>query len=178
MSGELLALLYDAIARETQVSMQHMMQHSLYSGGGSAIEGELLNSRVGKFVASHSPVYFPGKTLKKIAIAEMRHAEAIAERVSCLGGEPTTQPAPFRIGKMLKEILKIDKSEEEGAIKLYNQIIKMATDEGDKTTENLFRRRKTSPHIYRSVGNKVNNLSFPAPLHGLIESSIGGLGPL
>jgi bacterioferritin (cytochrome b1) len=39
----------------------------------------------------------------------MRHAEAIAERISSLVGEPTTQPASFKIGKTLKEILQIDK---------------------------------------------------------------------
>ena len=33
-----------------------------------------------------------------------------AERVSSLGGEPTTQPEPFKIGKTLKEILEIDTS--------------------------------------------------------------------
>jgi len=139
-SKELFESLNDATAREMKVSMQYMMQHTLYSGGGSVVETKSLGTRAGKFVASHSPVFLPGKSLKKIAVAEMKHAEAIAERVSSLGGEPTTQPAPFKIGKTLKEILGIDKAEEETAINLYNQIIAKAGQEGDETTERLFRR--------------------------------------
>ena len=77
--------------------------------------------------------------MKKIAITEMRHAEAIAERVSVLGGTPTIQPESFKIGKTLKEILELDKAEEEDAITLYNQIIEVARSEADKTTERLFR---------------------------------------
>jgi len=139
VANELMALLNDATAREMKVSMQYMMQHTLYSGGGSVVETKFLGTKAGNFVASHSPIFLPGRTLKKIVIMEMRHAERIAERVSALGGEPTTQPEPFRIGKTLREILEIDKVEEEAAISLYNQIITKAKEEGDETTERLFR---------------------------------------
>ena len=37
------------------------------------------------------------------------------------------------------DILEIDKAEEEATIKLYNQIITNANEEGDETTERLFR---------------------------------------
>jgi len=139
-SDGLLANLNDATAREMQVSMQYMMQHTLYSGRKTPLKNKPLNSRTENFVASHSPVYLPGKTLKKIAITEMRHAEAIAERVSNLGGEPVTQPRPFRIGGTLREIVEIDKNEEEAAIALYNRIIAEAKVEGDTVTEKLFKR--------------------------------------
>ncbi len=140
LSQDFLGLLNEATAREMQVSMQYMMQHALYSGGGPVIDGSQIDSKAGKFVASHSPFFFPGITLKKIAITEMRHAEAIAERVSFLGGETFTQPKSFMIGKTVKEILELDKLEEEGAIKLYNQIISVAHASGDGVTESLFRR--------------------------------------
>jgi len=139
-SPNLLFLLNEATAREIQVSMQYMLQHALYSGGGPVIERSQIDSKAGKFVASHSPFFFPGDTLKKIAIAEMRHAEAIAERVSFLGGEPLTQTKPFKIGNSVNEILKLDVMEEETAIQLYNQIINVAKLTGDEVTERLFRR--------------------------------------
>ena len=60
ISGDLMALLADATAREMKVSTQYMMQHTLYSGGGSAVDRGSLSSRAGKFVASHSPVFLPG----------------------------------------------------------------------------------------------------------------------
>ena len=140
VSGDLLTNLNEAIAREMQVSMQYMMQHTLYSGRRISLENTAHSSKTQKFVASHSPVYLPGKTLKKIAITEMRHAEAIAERASNLGGEPVTQPRSIKIGKTLKEVIEIDKDEEETAITLYNKIIVRAREEGDSITEELFQR--------------------------------------
>jgi bacterioferritin len=129
----LLSLLNSAIAREMQVSIQYMLQHAI----GSARTAQTA-AKQERFVATHSPVWLPGSSLKKIAITEMRHAEAIAERIVQLGGEPTTKPSPITIGKTPKEILEIDKSVEEGAIQLYKQIIDVSVKTGDETTKKLF----------------------------------------
>ena len=117
-SAELLGLLNDAIAREMQVSIQYMWQHVLWSG-------------VKAFVVKDE--------LKSIAVAEMKHAEAIAERLFYLGGTPTTKPSPIFVGKTLKEMIEQDRKDEEGAIKLYKTIIEKARKEGDETTHRLFR---------------------------------------
>lgn len=69
----------------------------------------------------------------------MKHAEAIAERLYYLGGIPTTKPEPIFVGKTLKEMIEQDTKDEEGAIKLYKQIIELARSEGDETTNRLFR---------------------------------------
>ncbi len=117
-SKELLDLLNKAIARELQVVVQYMWQHVLWSGvKGFAVKGEL----------------------ESIAIAEMKHAEAIAERLAYLGGIPTTKPDPIFVGETLKEMIERDKKDEEGAIQLYKQIIDVARKEGDETTEFLFK---------------------------------------
>jgi len=79
-----------------------------------------------------------GDTLRKIAIAEMKHAEAIAERLAYLDGTPTTKPDPIFIGNDLGEILRMDVKAEEEAILLYKQTIKVADEEGDITTRRLF----------------------------------------
>ena len=110
VSSDLMALLVDAASREMKVSMQYMMQHALHIGGDSSI------LKAAGFVSSHRLVFLPGRSLKKIAITEMRHAEAIAERVSNLGGDPPTQLAPLLLGKTVADILQIDKAEEEFAI--------------------------------------------------------------
>lgn len=118
-SSNLLKLLNEAIARELQVSIQYMWQHVLWKGvKGFAVKDEF----------------------KKIAIAEMKHAEAIAERLSYLGGIPTVQPNPIFVGKNLKEMLEQDKKDEENAINLYKEIIKAALNEEDITTARLFRK--------------------------------------
>lgn len=117
-SKELLDLLNQAIAREIQVSVQYMWQHVLWKGvKGFAVKGEL----------------------KKIAVAEMKHAEAIAERLNYLGGIPTTKPAPIFVGNTLKEMIEQDKKDEEGAIELYRRIVEVTRKEGDEVTNHLFR---------------------------------------
>jgi len=118
-SRELLEKLNDAVARELQVSIQYMWQHILWRGvRGFAVQEEL----------------------KKIAIAEMKHAEEIAERLAYLGGRPTTEPAPVFVGETLKEMIERDVKDEEAAIKLYKEIIELARKEGDITTARIFRR--------------------------------------
>ena len=117
-SAKLLDKLNDAIAREIQVSVQYMWQHVQWGGvKGFAVQGEL----------------------KSIAIAEMKHAEAIAERLYYLGAIPTTKPTPIFVGKTLKEMIAQDIKDEVGAITLYKKIIEMATKEGDVTTAFMFK---------------------------------------
>ena len=116
-SKQLLDMLNTGIAREIQVSVQYMWQHVMWSGVKAfAVQGEL----------------------KSIAVSEMKHAEAIAERLAYLGGTPTTKPDPIFVGTSLKEMLQQDKKDEEGAITLYKQIIEAANKEGDITTARLF----------------------------------------
>ncbi len=116
-SRKLLDLLNQGVAREIQVSIQYMWQHVQWSGTKAfAVKGEL----------------------KAIAVAEMKHAEAIAERLAYLGGVPTTKPEPIFVGKNLKEMLKRDAKDEEGAIRLYREIIALAAKEGDFVTRKLF----------------------------------------
>lgn len=116
-SAELLHLLNQAIAREIQVSVQYMWQHVLWKG----VKG-----------------YAVKDVFKSTAIAEMKHAEAIAERLNYLGGIPTTKPTPIFIGDTLKEMLEADKKAEEEAIAMYRKILQVARKEGDDTTEFLF----------------------------------------
>lgn len=118
-SKELLDLLNKGIARELQVAIQYIWQHVLWKGvEGFAVKDEL----------------------KTIAITEMKHAEAIAERLAYLGGTPTTKPDPIFVGGSLKEMIEKDKKDEESAIELYKKIIKKAKDKEDSTTARLFRK--------------------------------------
>ena len=116
-SKKLLEKLNLAIARELQVAIQYMWQHVLWSG----IKGIAVKD-----------------ALKSIAIAEMKHSEAIAERLVYLEGIPTTKPEPIFVGESLKEMISQDAKDEVGAIKLYKEIIKLAANEGDNTTKFLF----------------------------------------
>jgi bacterioferritin len=118
VSDKLKALLNDAIAREIQVSVQYMWQHVQVVGvKGVAVQDQF----------------------RSTAIAEMKHAEKIAERLWYLGGTPTTKPAPILVGTSLKEFIENDVQAEVEAVEMYRTIIKMASDEGDITTAFIFK---------------------------------------
>jgi bacterioferritin len=118
VSKKLLDQLNDAIAREIQVAIQYMWQHVQWGGvKGFAVHNEL----------------------KSIAVAEMKHAEAFAERLYYLGGTPTTKPTPIFVGTTLKEMITQDVKDEENAINLYKDIVELARKEEDETTNRLFR---------------------------------------
>ncbi len=137
-SADLLDLLNKAMARELQVSIQYMLQHATGASQETVASRKTPSTKQRQFVASHSPFWLPGPSLKKIAITEMRHAEAIAERIVLLGREPTTQPAAITLGKTTKEMLENDREQERQAIELYGQIIDVAGKQHDDVTRKLF----------------------------------------
>jgi bacterioferritin len=115
------------------------LQHTSLTGGkGSKTDAEPSQMKKGKFIGSHSPLWFPGTSLKKIAVTEMRHTEPVAERIVASGERPSTQPDPVVIGDSPKEMIEMDREAEEGAIRLYMQIIDVAKKQGDKITTKLF----------------------------------------
>jgi bacterioferritin len=116
-SAELKKMMNEAIARELKVSIQYMFQHIMIKGKRAR---------------------FIGTELRVIAIAEMLHAEKIAERLVYFGEVPTTTPSPVDITGTEQEILQKDIAEEAYAIDLYKKIVKKANDEGDSTTRLLF----------------------------------------
>jgi bacterioferritin len=116
-SSKLTDLMNKAIAREIQVTVQYMWQHVMAKG---------LNS------AEISDVF------EEVAIAEMKHAEKVAERLFYFDVVPTTKPDPIKVGGSITEMLEADARAEEEAIELYKEIIKLAQAEGDSTTRLLF----------------------------------------
>jgi bacterioferritin len=139
-SSNLMSLLNEALLRELRVSIQYMLQHSIENGKRSVTNTKKQFTRQSNFIASHSSMWLPGSSLKKIAISEMRHAESIAERIVVLGGEPTNNPGTVTIGATTTEMLEIDREEEQGAIDLYGRIIEVAEQEDDIITISMFQR--------------------------------------
>lgn len=117
-----------------------MLQHSIENGKRSASNSKKQYTRQSNFIASHSSMWLPGSSLKKIAISEMRHAETIAERIVVLGGEPIKDPVTVAIGSTTTEMLEIDQKEEREAIDLYGHIIEVAEKENDHITKSIFQR--------------------------------------
>lgn len=111
-------VLNEARAMELQAIYQYMNQHYNLD---SMDYGEL------------------AKNIKLIAIDEMRHAEAFAERIKELGGEPTSEMAgKVEKGQPVEKIYPSDSKAEEDAIEAYNQFLRVCMENGDSITAKLF----------------------------------------
>ena len=81
------------------------------------------------------------KYIKKQSIDEMKHAETLIERILFLDGTPNlTDPMHLNIGKNVKEQLESDLKLEISAVALYNNAVKLAREEGDNASRELFER--------------------------------------
>jgi len=76
--------------------------------------------------------------IKKTSIAEMKHAEALIERILFLDGTPTMEPLALDIGKDVKAALAADLKAELAAVALYNEAAKIATENMDHGSRDLF----------------------------------------
>ncbi|MGB9334594.1 MAG: bacterioferritin [Candidatus Acidiferrales bacterium] len=76
--------------------------------------------------------------IKKQSIGEMKHAEALMERILFLDGSPTMKPLELTVGKDVREMLESDLKLEVGAVKDYNAAIQIAVEEKDNGSRDLF----------------------------------------
>jgi len=119
VSSKLKEMLNEALAIELAVTIQYMWQHVQLIG----VKGEAVRDK-----------------FKKIGMVEMKHAEAVAERLWYLGEIPTVKPAPINVGNSLKESLELNTKAEEMANQLYKKILQQAQKERDVTTAFLIKK--------------------------------------
>ncbi len=128
---EYIDLLNQGVARELQVSVQYMLQHT-------KIE-KLIRKAIPENILLDKTTYEAmGAFLKDFAIQEMKHAAAIMERIYYLGGEATTKASKPVVGNTLSEFAKHGVKAEEEALILYRKIIEMSKSLGDYETYDLF----------------------------------------
>ena len=118
MNKKVIDLLNEARARELSAIAQYMAQHY-----------ELEDQDYGKLAA----------TMKEIGIQEMKHAEALAERILFLKGTPTSKPdAVAKKGQDIEAMLGTDIALEAQAIKMYNEAAIVCASEKDQISKQLF----------------------------------------
>jgi bacterioferritin len=79
--------------------------------------------------------------IRKESIDEMKHAEALIERILFLDGTPNlTEPMQLTIGGNVKAQLESDLKLEVEAVAMYNRFVAIARDEGDNASRELFER--------------------------------------
>ncbi len=115
---KVIALLNEARAAEVTAIMQYMTHHY-----------ELEDRDYGKLA----------KVMKDIAIQEMKHAEALAERVLFLGGEIVSMPdGKILKGQSIEQMLATDKALESGAMEMYNDHARRCVELGDHVSKDVF----------------------------------------
>lgn len=78
------------------------------------------------------------EAIEKRAITEMRHAEKLIGRIIFLEGKPVVSKLnPIHIGGDVETQLRNDLASETGAVKMYNDGIRLAVEVGDNGTRAL-----------------------------------------
>ncbi|HET6461414.1 MAG TPA: bacterioferritin [Syntrophales bacterium] len=131
MSKKVIDLLNAARSRELTAITQYMTQHY-----------ELEDKDFGKLA----------KKMKEIAIQEMKHAEALAERILFLKGVPTTKPdSDIQKGQEIEASLVTDINLESYAVKMYNEAALVCAAEKDQISKQLFE---------KLLGEEEDHLNF------------------
>lgn len=118
MSDKVIDALNEGRARELTAIMTYMAQHY-----------ELEDQDFGKLASK----------MKETGIQEMKHAEALAERILFLNGEPTMKPdSKIQRGLKMEEMLEVDIALESQACKMYNAASKLCAAEEDMVSKALF----------------------------------------
>jgi bacterioferritin len=79
--------------------------------------------------------------IKKESIDEMKHAEALIERVLFLDGIPKmTESLEINVGADVRAQIESDLKLEIEAVAMYNRFVRLARDEGDNASRELFER--------------------------------------
>jgi bacterioferritin len=82
-----------------------------------------------------------GGFVRKQSIDEMKHAEALIERILFLDGTPNmTEAIKLTVGQNVREQLESDLKLEIDAVAMYNRAVKTARDEQDNASRELFER--------------------------------------
>ncbi|MGD0938990.1 MAG: bacterioferritin [Terracidiphilus sp.] len=78
------------------------------------------------------------KYIKKQSIDEMKHAEHLMERILFLDGTPSMDPLALKIGSNVQAMIESDLKLEIGAVAMYNEAVRIASDEKDNGSRDLF----------------------------------------
>jgi len=79
-----------------------------------------------------------GAFIKKQSIDEMKHAEKLMERILFLDATPKMEYLDLNIGGTVKAQIENDLKLELNAVEMYNKAVKIAREQGDDQSRDLF----------------------------------------
>jgi bacterioferritin len=104
--------------------------------------------------------------IKKESIDEMKHAEALIERILFLDGAPSlTEPMQLSVGGNVQAQLESDLKLEIDAVAMYNRFVALARTEGDNGSRELFERllKDEEGHVdwLEAQVHQIRELGYP-----------------
>src|ERR1039458_5924061 len=104
------------------------------------------------------------KYIKMQSIGEMKHAESLMERIFFLDGTPTMEPLALSIGGNIKAMIQTDLKLEIEAVVMYNESVRVATEEKDNGSRDLFVRllKDEEDHVdwLEAQMHQINELGY------------------
>lgn len=79
-----------------------------------------------------------GSYIRKQSIDEMKHAEQLIERILFLDGTPQMEYLDLNIGQNVRGQIEADLKLETNAVAMYNKAVRVARDQGDDQSRDLF----------------------------------------
>ena len=79
-----------------------------------------------------------GSYIRKQSIDEMKHAEQLIERILFLDGTPKMEYLELNIGQNVRGQIEADLKLEVNAVAMYNKAVRIARDQGDDQSRDLF----------------------------------------
>lgn len=111
---EIVEILNKIRVEELTAIMQYSQHHYLAKGISSPVVSEIF---------------------RKLSIVEMKHAYAIAERITALGGTPTMKIDKVDVPEKLEDMIRVNCEVEKGAIEAFKGFIKDVSE--DPTTRRM-----------------------------------------
>lgn len=75
--------------------------------------------------------------IRKQSIGEMKHAEALLERILFLEGSPAMEPMKLHLGDTVRKMIENDLKLELSAVEQYNLAVRVATEHADNGSRDL-----------------------------------------
>jgi bacterioferritin len=100
--------------------------------------------------------------IKKQSIDEMKHAEALMERILFLDGTPSMEPLSLTIGQSVKEMIESDLKLELGAVAFYNEAIKISVENMDNGSRDLRLLKDEESHVdwLEAQVHQINEIGY------------------
>jgi bacterioferritin len=104
------------------------------------------------------------KYIKMQSIGEMKHAESLMERILFLDATPNMEPLKLSIGGNDKAMIEADLKLEIEAVAMYNESVRIATEEKDNGSRDLFVRllKEEEEHVdwLEAQMHQINELGY------------------